>query len=181
MSFKTPLVFFSLFCILIQTHSIQICGFFSYFRSCLISFCFHLGASALIALAAVMNEAGRIGALTALLFLAHGVWQSARLKSSREQAALGVFKSNIWAGAIVAIGFTLSAMAPEPRESTLFADHEIVPEGPPSTMSLPFGFKVKRAPPSPAEPGETWFASEALRALQKEGVAGPDTEEAPVQ
>ncbi|HCX10138.1 MAG TPA: 4-hydroxybenzoate octaprenyltransferase, partial [Hyphomonas sp.] len=71
-------------------------------RAVLISFCFHLGAAALIALAAAMNEAGRIGALTALLFLAHGVWQSVRLKSSREQAALAVFKSNVWAGALVA-------------------------------------------------------------------------------
>ena len=143
-------------------------------RAVLISFCFHLGAAALIALAAAMNEAGRIGALTALLFLAHGVWQSVRLKSSREQAALAVFKSNVWAGALVAFGFALSAMAPEPTQSSLFADHELVPDGPPSTMSLPFGFEMKHARPSPSESGETWFASAALRALKREGVIGPD-------
>lgn len=148
-------------------------------RAVLISFCFHLGAAALIALAAALNEAGRIGAVTALIFLGHGAWQSARLKSSRERDALPVFKSNVWAGAVVAFGFALSAMAPEPKQTSLFADHEIVPEGPPSTMSLPFGFEVKRARPSPADPGETWFASEALRTLRHEGVIGPDTDALP--
>jgi 4-hydroxybenzoate polyprenyltransferase len=150
-------------------------------RAVLISFCFHLGATALIALAASMNDAGRIGALTALLFLAHGIWQSVRLKSSREQAALSVFKSNVWAGALIAFGFTLSAMAPEPKQSSLFADHEIVPDGPPTTMNLPFGFEMKHARPSPAEPGETWFASAALRALKREGVIGPDASDAPAE
>lgn len=146
-------------------------------RAVLISFCFHLGASALIALAATMNDAGRIGAVTALLFLAHGIWQAARLKSSRERDALSVFKSNVWAGALVAIGFTVSAMAPEPTPKSLFADHEIVPDGPPSKMSLPFGFEVRHSQPSAADPGETWFASAALRALKREGVIGPDDEE----
>jgi 4-hydroxybenzoate polyprenyltransferase len=146
-------------------------------RAVLISFCFHMGATALIALAAALNEAGRIGALTAILFLAHGIWQAARLKSSREQAALAVFKSNVWAGLIVVLGFALSAMAPEPKSRSLFAHHEIVLDTPPSTLDLPFGFKVKRPGPSPADPGETWFASAAMRALQREGIIGPSPDD----
>ncbi len=148
-------------------------------RAVLISFCFHLGAAALITLAAAMNNAGRVGALTALAFLLHGIWQSSRLKTSHEQAALGVFKSNIWAGAMVAAGFALSAMAPEPQPRSLFADHEVVPNGPSESMKLPFGFEVKRGQHAPAEDGETWFATDAARALEREGVIGPDATETP--
>lgn len=162
-------------------------------QAVLISFCFHLGAAALIALAAAMNQAGRVGALTALAFLLHGIWQAARLKSSREADALGVFKSNVWAGAMVAAGFALSAMVPEPQPRSLFAEHEIVPDGPSETVKLPFGLEVKRAQPdedaeeapaavpgpdSGATTGSVWFAGDAARALRKAGIDTPDATEA---
>ena len=143
-------------------------------KAVLISFCFHLGAAALIALAAAMNDAGRVGALTALAFLLHGVWQTAHLKTTREQDALIVFKSNVYAGAIVALGFAISAMLPDPQPKSLFADHEIVPDGPSETVTLPFGLEMKRGTPSPAETEDTWFASDARRALEDMGVVAAD-------
>ena len=73
-------------------------------------FCFHLLSAALIALAGTMVGAGDIGAITALGFLAHGLWQSTRLKRSKERDALAVFKSNVWAGAIILGGFVIAAM-----------------------------------------------------------------------
>jgi len=74
------------------------------------AFVFHLGATAQMSLAAFLMGAGRVGAITGLLFLAHGLWQSTRLKQSNEQDALAVFKSNVWAGAIVLGGFVLAAI-----------------------------------------------------------------------
>ena len=73
-------------------------------------FCFHLLSAALIALSGVMVGAGDIGAMTALGFLTHGIWQSARLKRSKERDALAVFKSNVWAGVIVFCGFAIAAI-----------------------------------------------------------------------
>ena len=74
------------------------------------AFVFHMGATAQMALAAFLMGAGRVGAVTGLAFLAHGLWQAARLKRSREREALGVFKSNVWAGTIVLAGFVIAAM-----------------------------------------------------------------------
>lgn len=71
---------------------------------------FHLGATALIAIAAYFAGAGRLGALTALAFLLHGIWQAAHLKASEERDALAVFKSNVWAGGILLIGFLIAAV-----------------------------------------------------------------------
>ncbi|MEL6257818.1 MAG: 4-hydroxybenzoate octaprenyltransferase [Pseudomonadota bacterium] len=68
----------------------------------------HLGAAVLIALSAWVAGAGRVGALTALVFLGHGLYQSSRLRASRNTKALEVFRSNVWAGAIVAIGFAIA-------------------------------------------------------------------------
>ncbi|MEO0982187.1 MAG: 4-hydroxybenzoate octaprenyltransferase [Pseudomonadota bacterium] len=76
----------------------------------LAAFCFHLTAAALIALAGWVGGGGPIVALTAIVFLAHGLYQSVRLKSSKNVAALDVFRSNVWAGAILAGGFALAAM-----------------------------------------------------------------------
>jgi 4-hydroxybenzoate polyprenyltransferase len=137
-------------------------------RAVLASFCFHMGAAALVALAAVLNGSVRAGAVTALAFFAHGVWQVVRLKTSQEQDALGVFKSNVWAGAIIAGGFLLAAMLPTPKPRSLFAEHETVPAGPSETLVLPFGLELKREPK--ASHAETWMASDVLRALEKEGV-----------
>ncbi|MEO9970478.1 MAG: 4-hydroxybenzoate octaprenyltransferase [Hyphomonadaceae bacterium] len=74
------------------------------------AFVFHLGATAQMALAAYLMGAGRVGALAGILFLTHGLWQSARLKRSKGRDALAVFKSNAWAGAIVLSGFLIAAM-----------------------------------------------------------------------
>lgn len=73
-------------------------------------FVFHMAATALIFLGAYFAGAGRLGALLALGFLGHGMWQVSTLNKDREANALFVFKSNVWAGAIVVIGLTLAAL-----------------------------------------------------------------------
>ena len=75
------------------------------------AFCFHLLAAAVFALAAWFMGAGRLGAITALVFLLHGGWQYVRLKASKEAKALETFKSNVWAGAILAAGTAIAALA----------------------------------------------------------------------
>ena len=47
--------------------------------------------------------------LLALGGFAHGVWQVSTLSNEREARALGVFKSNIYAGLIVLAGLCLAA------------------------------------------------------------------------
>jgi len=74
------------------------------------AFVFHIGATAQMALAAFLMGAGRMGAVAGLGFLVHGIWQAARLKRSRNRAALAVFKSNVWAGVIILAGFLIAAM-----------------------------------------------------------------------
>ncbi|MEO1407484.1 MAG: 4-hydroxybenzoate octaprenyltransferase, partial [Pseudomonadota bacterium] len=78
-------------------------------RAITAAFGFHLAATTHMAFATYLFGAGRIGAITALAFLGHGVWQSTRLKSSRNSDALLVFKSNVWAGLIILIGCVLMA------------------------------------------------------------------------
>ena len=73
-------------------------------------FVFHMAATALIFLGAYFAGAGRLGALLALGFLGHGMWQVSTLNKDREANALSVFKSNVGAGAIVVIGLTLAAL-----------------------------------------------------------------------
>ena len=71
-------------------------------------FVFHMMATALIFLGAYFAGAGRIGALLALGFFGHGLWQVSHLAPKRESRALGVFKSNIWAGVIVLVGLVIA-------------------------------------------------------------------------
>ncbi|MFN7057077.1 UbiA family prenyltransferase, partial [Hyphomonas sp.] len=78
-------------------------------RAVLYAFAFHMGAAALIAFAAWQQGAGRLGAVAALAFLAHGAWQAWTLSSKGEDQALRVFKSNVIAGALVALTFFASA------------------------------------------------------------------------
>ena len=73
-------------------------------------FVFHMAATALIFLGAYFAGAGRIGALLALAFLAHGVWQVSTLSKDREAFSLSVFKSNVWAGVIILTGLTIAAL-----------------------------------------------------------------------
>lgn len=73
-------------------------------------FVFHMTATALIFLGAYFAGAQRIGALMALAFLGHGLWQVSTLAKNREGNALAMFKSNIWAGAIVVAGLTIAAL-----------------------------------------------------------------------
>ncbi len=74
------------------------------------AFVFHLGATCLVAIAGHLIGAGQIGIVTALAFFAHGLWQAARLNDAKTQNALAVFKSNVWAGAILLAGFIIAAV-----------------------------------------------------------------------
>lgn len=73
-------------------------------------FVFHMAATALIFLGAYFAGAGRLGALTALAFLGHGMWQVSRLSKDRVETALAIFKSNVWAGAILLAGLVIAAL-----------------------------------------------------------------------
>jgi 4-hydroxybenzoate polyprenyltransferase len=117
-----------------------------------------------------------MGAVTSLAFLGHATAQVSRLKSKGEGIALAIFKSNVWTGALVVIGLTLSAMLPEPAHHTLFSEPEIVPHGKPEKVSLPFGLELKTGAPRPAPP-ETWLASDIRRALERDGYVFPDATE----
>ncbi|MFN4025409.1 MAG: 4-hydroxybenzoate octaprenyltransferase [Hyphomonas sp.] len=145
-------------------------------RAVLISFSFHISAAALIGAAAYFEGAGRIGAVTALAFLLHGAWQATTLRTKGEGEALRMFKSNVYAGVIVAAGFLIAAMLPEPQPRSLFADHEVVSDGRPDAVRLPFGFELRRPTAPPPRP-ETWFASDLERALQAHGAETSDAGE----
>ena len=144
-------------------------------RAVLISFCFHMGAAALIALAGMFNDAGRIGAFTALVFLVHGLWQTMTLKTQGEKAALRVFKSNVWAGALVAAGFLFAALLPERAPESIFAAPAVAPPERAEAVSLPFGFELRRKP----EPkSDVWLVREIRAAMELRGL-DPDATEIP--
>lgn len=146
----------------------------------LYSFCFFIGAAALIAAASALQGAGRMGAITSLAFLTHAGSQVTRLKRHGDSVALSVFKSNVWTGFMVALGLTLAAMMPEPKPRSLFAEPEIVSDGKPDKVSLPFGLELnKRHRQAKAE--ETWMLSDVRRALEKNGYTFPDATETPPQ
>ncbi|MEO0549892.1 MAG: 4-hydroxybenzoate octaprenyltransferase [Pseudomonadota bacterium] len=71
---------------------------------------FHIAATAWITASAYFAGAGRIGALIGLGFFAHGFWQISKLNENRTGNALMVFKSNVWAGVIVAAGLLIAAL-----------------------------------------------------------------------
>ncbi|MEL7042094.1 MAG: 4-hydroxybenzoate octaprenyltransferase [Pseudomonadota bacterium] len=73
-------------------------------------FVFHLIATMLIFLGAYFAGADRIGAVLALAFLVHGIWQIGQLSHKREVNALRVFRSNLWAGTIIVVGLSLAAL-----------------------------------------------------------------------
>lgn len=79
-------------------------------KAALGAFAFHIAASAIIALAAISVGAEQIGAITVLAFLGHGIWQTLQLRDRRDATALAMFKANVWAGAILVVGFTLAAL-----------------------------------------------------------------------
>lgn len=79
-------------------------------RARLGAFCFHMAAAAIVGLAALSMGADKLGGVAAALFLVHGVWQLWALRKAREANALAIFKSNVWAGAILLAGFTLAAL-----------------------------------------------------------------------
>lgn len=145
-------------------------------RAVLISFCFHMSAAALIAFAAMLNDAGRIGALAALGFLIHGLWQAMILKTSGEKSALAIFKSNVWAGAIVAGGFLIAALIPERAPKSIFAEPAIAPLAQPESMSLPFGLEIRRKPqPRP----DVWMVRDIRAAMELRGLDPDATETFP--
>ena len=142
-------------------------------RAVLISFCFHVGAAALIALAAMANGAGRMGALTALVFLLHGLWQAMILKTRGEGAALAMFKSNVHAGALVAAGFVVAALITDRAPKTVLPDTAAAPAVRPDSMALPFGLEIRRrvAPKS-----DVWMVREIRAAMELRGL-DPDAAE----
>lgn len=142
-------------------------------RAALMSFCFHMGAAALIAFAGMLNDAGRIGAIAALGFLGHGVWQAIILKAGGEKSALAIFKSNVWAGAIVAVGFLIAAMIPEGEKKTIFAEQETLPPARAEAVPLPFGMELRRAPPPRPD---VWLVRDIRAALELRGI-DPDAAE----
>lgn len=142
-------------------------------RAVLISFCFHIGAAALIALAAMANDAGRMGAVTALAFLIHSLWQAMTLKTRGETAALAMFKSNVWAGALVAAGFLIAAMIPDRPAKSIFAAPTIAPPERAERMSLPFGLEIRRRP---APKSDVWMVREIRAAMELRGL-DPDAAE----
>lgn len=145
-------------------------------RAVLISFCFHMGGAALIALAGMLNDAGRIGAFTALVFLVHGLWQTLTLKTQGETAALRMFKSNVWAGAIVAAGFLFAALMPERVPESIFAAPAVAPPERAESVSLPFGFELRRKP----EPEtDVWLVREIRAAMELRGLDPDATETLP--
>ena len=73
-------------------------------------FVFFLAATVLITFSAYVAGAQRLGALLGLAFLSHAIWQMSRLSKSRDENALVVFKSNVWAGAIIVGGLILAAL-----------------------------------------------------------------------
>ena len=134
----------------------------------LASFCFHLAAVAVITFAAWLAGAGRIGAITALLFLGHGVWQASRLKAGKEAGALGVFKSNVWAGAIVAAGFSIAALFHPALETEAAA--EVVEAQEPQTGGSFWSALMESAEPEPEIEPE----SEAPRTIFGVPIEEPD-------
>lgn len=70
----------------------------------------HMIATALIFMGAYFAGAGRIGAILALAFFSHGIWQVSHLSTNREARALSVFKANVWAGVIILAGLVISAL-----------------------------------------------------------------------
>lgn len=144
-------------------------------RAVLISFCFHMSAAALIALAAMINDAGRIGAFTALVFLVHGLGQTMTLKTQGEKTALRVFRSNVWAGALIAAGFLFAALLPERAPESIFAAPAVAPPERAEAVSLPFGFELRRKPdPKP----DVWLVREIRAAMELRGL-DPDAAETP--
>jgi len=86
------------------------------------AFSFHIIAAALAGFATWAVGAGRLGSITMIAFLAHGVWQSLQLRKSKRENALDIFKSNTWAGAILLIGLAFAAIiggnrTPEPERN----------------------------------------------------------------
>ncbi|MCI4644201.1 MAG: UbiA family prenyltransferase [Hyphomonadaceae bacterium] len=79
-------------------------------RAVLGAFCFHLAAGAIIGLASLAIGAEQVGGLTAIAFIAHGVWQVWMLRKASTRNPLAVFKSNVWAGAIPVVGFLIAAL-----------------------------------------------------------------------
>lgn len=54
--------------------------------------------------------AARLGALTALAFFGHGLWQVIRLSGDRKGRALAVFQSNVWAALIIVLGLLAATL-----------------------------------------------------------------------
>lgn len=95
------------------------------------------------------------------------------LKATRERAALAIFKSNVWAGALIAGGFLLSALVPDRAPKSIFADHETLPPARAEAVTLPFGMELRRKP----EPRkDVWLMRDIRAVLELNGI-DPDAAE----
>ncbi|MEL7545710.1 MAG: 4-hydroxybenzoate octaprenyltransferase [Pseudomonadota bacterium] len=73
-------------------------------------FCFFMLATVFVFAGAYFAGAGRIGAVMALAFFGHGLWQTIQLNTRDNGEALRVFKSNVWAGSILVLGLMIAAL-----------------------------------------------------------------------
>ena len=86
------------------------------------AFSFYVIAAAIAGFATWIMGAGRIGSLTMMAFLAHGVWQALRLSKNKDENALAMFKANVTAGFILLAGLAFAAIIggdkrPQPASS----------------------------------------------------------------
>ncbi len=74
------------------------------------AFTCHFACAILLALVCWINGLGIIAALMVSGFLMQGAWQYRRITKNSDGSALSAFKSNLWAGLIVCLGFFLESL-----------------------------------------------------------------------
>lgn len=117
------------------------------------AFSFHIIAAMLAGFATWAMGAGRIGALTMMAFLAHGIWQSMKLRKNKKEKALDMFKANVWAGGILCTGLMLAAIAGGDRSNTAASAWEVMME--PGQIEMEKIRIRETIPDWMAEPGTT--------------------------
>ena len=141
------------------------------------AFSFHLIAAAIAGFATWLMGAGRVGSLTMMAFLAHGIWQALRLSRSKHEKALSIFKSNVTAGFILLAGLTFAAVLGGDKRPA-----QADPEGPSAAETedpgeRSFWWEIPEDTPPPETEPENSFSSILDRLGISEGV-DPDTEPA---
>ena len=149
-------------------------------RAVLGAFSFYVIAAAIAGFATWLVGAGRVGSLTMMAFLAHGVWQALRLSKSKNEKALEIFKSNVTAGAILLAGLTFAAILggdtrpAEAQDQPGIEAAAVAPAAPPRTDSL--WWQLPEPDPEPTAAAADRFPN-LSRML---GLSSPDAPEADV-